>query len=504
MRLDALGQLLAAGFQAQRDFAVDPDKHTHRVLFDLDGIARLVAAFGVDVIARVEDVGPCSAVQIARNGERLVGDVGVEHQQNVVVVDVLAAVVWLPDGRAVVVDHERPGVNGGPVRLFHGGRIGTEPFDLADLRAAALLGVAREEATPPENGMRFAELYELASELEQSDGLEVEVPIDPGEFVVLAVDVVVALLGSPEFVSVREHRHALGQQKRREEIADLAVAQHFDRLVVGRALCAAVPRAVVRFAVVAALQVRVVVLLVVRNEVAHSEAVVGDDEVDRRHGTPPARRIQVGRSRQAPGELGEHRWLAPPEIADGVAILAVPLRPQRGEAADVVAAVADVPGFGDELDLGDQRILLNDVEEAGELVHCVELARQRRGEVEAEPVDVHVRDPVPQRIHDELQGVGGAHVERVARSGGVEVVLRGVLDEPVVGGIVEAAESQGGPHVVALGRVIVDDVHDDFDVRLMEGLDHGLELVDLPSEPVGGGVAVVGGKEADGVVPPIV
>ena len=83
-------------------------------------------------------------------------------------------------------------------------------------------------------------------------------------------------------------------------------------------------------------------------------------------------------------------------------------------------------------------------------------------------------------------------------------MLRGVLDEPVVGGIVEAAESQGGPHVVALGRVIVDDVHDDFDVRLMEGLYHGLELVDLPSEPVGGGVAVVGGEEADGVVSPIV
>ena len=288
MRFDALGELLVAGFQTQRHFAVDPDEHAHRVLFDLDGIARLVAVFGVDVVARVEDVGPCSAVQIARNGERLVGDVGVEHQQNVVVVDVLAAVVGLPDGGAVVVDHERPGVNGGPVRLFHGGRIGPEPFNLADLRAAALLRVAREEATPPENRMRFAELDELASELEQSDGLEVEVPIDPGEFVVLAVDVVVALLRASELVSVREHRHALGQQERREEIADLAVAQHFDRLVVGRALCAAVPRAVVGFAVVAALQIRVVVLFVVGNEVAHGEAVVGDDEVDGRHRTPPA------------------------------------------------------------------------------------------------------------------------------------------------------------------------------------------------------------------------
>jgi hypothetical protein len=83
-------------------------------------------------------------------------------------------------------------------------------------------------------------------------------------------------------------------------------------------------------------------------------------------------------------------------------------------------------------------------------------------------------------------------------------VLRGVLDEPVVGGVVQSAESQGGPHVVALGRVVVDDVHDDLDVGLVEGLDHRLELVDLPSQGVRGGVAVVGREEADRVVPPVV
>ena len=45
------------------------------------------------------------------------------------------------------------------------------------------------------------------------------------------------------------------------------------------------------------------------------------------------------------------RRLAAPEVADRVAVLAVPLRPQRREAADLVAAVADVPRLGDQLDL---------------------------------------------------------------------------------------------------------------------------------------------------------
>jgi len=34
-------------------------------------------------------------------------------------------------------------------------------------------------------------------------------------------------------------------------------------------------------------------------------------------------------------------------------------------------------------------------EEAGELVHFIELAGQRAREVEAEAVDVHLKDPVP-------------------------------------------------------------------------------------------------------------
>lgn len=52
-------------------------------------------------------------------------------------------------------------------------------------------------------------------------------------------------------------------------------------------------------------------------------------------------------------------------------------------------------------------ILLHQFEEGAQPVDVVELPRQRRGEVEAEPVDVHLADPVAQRVHDQLQRSAG-------------------------------------------------------------------------------------------------
>ena len=65
----------------------------------------------------------------------------------------------------------------------------------------------------------------------------------------------------------------------------------------------------------------------------------------------------------------------------------------------------------------------------------MELARQAGGQVEAEAVDVHVGDPVAERVEDELEDMGLAHIEGVARTGGVEVVP-GAFDQAVVGAVV--------------------------------------------------------------------
>jgi hypothetical protein len=56
------------------------------------------------------------------------------------------------------------------------------------------------------------------------------------------------------------------------------------------------------------------------------------------------------------------------------------------------------------------------IEEGRQPVHLVKLTGEAGSQVEAEPVDVHVGHPVPQRVHDQLQHVGMAHVQRVAPS----------------------------------------------------------------------------------------
>ena len=117
---------------------------------------------------------------------------------------------------------------------------------------------------------------------------------------------------------------------------------------------------------------------------------------------------------------------------------------------------------------------------------------------------MHLDHPVPQRIHDQLQRVRVADVEAVSGAGVVQVVPLIVVDQSVVGGVVDPAHRQRRPQVVALGGVVVDHVEDHLDVGFMQGTDHRLELLDLTARGGAAGVLGVGGKEADGVVAPVI
>ena len=87
------------------------------------------------------------------------------------------------------------------------------------------------------------------------------------------------------------------------------------------------------------------------------------------------------------------------------------------------------------------------------------------------------------------------YVDVAARIGGIE---------PVVGGVVDAAEREHRAAVVALGGVVVDDVEDDLDPGPVERLHHPLELAHLLAEAAGRRVERVGGEEADRRVAPVV
>ena len=113
-------------------------------------------------------------------------------------------------------------------------------------------------------------------------------------------------------------------------------------------------------------------------------------------------------------------------------------------------------------------------------------------EVEAEAVDPHLRDPVPQRVHDQPQGNGMARVERVAAAGGVHVPTPGI--EVVVATVVQAAEAEHRAVGACLGGVVEHDVQQYVEARGVQRGDHVAELLDLS--------AGVRGEEADRVVAP--
>ena len=90
-----------------------------------------------------------------------------------------------------------------------------------------------------------------------------------------------------------------------------------------------------------------VVLVVVADEIVQGEAVVRGDEVDARVRAAAARLIKIGTARQAISDFADLSFVAFPKTADGVAIFAVPLRPENREIADLITAFADVPRLGD-------------------------------------------------------------------------------------------------------------------------------------------------------------
>ena len=123
-----------------------------------------------------------------------------------------------------------------------------------------------------------------------------------------------------------------------------------------------------------------------------------------------------------------------------------------------------------------------------------------RGEIEAEAVDVKHLDPVAQRVHHHLQHARMGELQRVAGAGVVLVEARLVGDEPVVGGVVDAAIAQRRAEMIAFGGVVVDHVEDDLDAGAVQLGDGGAERV----LDVVGGVALLGREEAQRVVAPVV
>src|SRR3569623_3151246 len=160
---------------------------------------------------------------------------------------------------------------------------------------------------------------------------------------------------------------------------------------------------------------------------------------------------QVGGAGHATAEIAEQIAFARPVSAQRRTITVVPLRPLRRNRADLIAAEANIPWLGHKLDSGKHGVLPHGGEKCAAPVEAVRSARQRTGEIEAEAVDMADLDPVAQRVHHHLQYARMRKVERIAGAGEVVIETRIVRHQPEKGLLVDAAERERRPEMIALG-----------------------------------------------------
>ena len=326
-------------------------------------------------------------------------------------------------------------------------------------------------------------------------------PIDPARFVVLTIRVVVAVLRARKLVARQNHRRALCAQQRREHAAHLLLAARDDGGIVRGAFYAVVARSVVVAAVGVVLAVGLVVFLGVAHQIVQREPVVRRDEVQARPGLAAAMVEDVRGCAESGGQRAGRRR-ASPEVADAVAELVVPFGPPGREASHLIAARPAVPRFGDQLDVGEHRILNARDQEGAVIVEALVRPRERGAEVESKAVDVRLRGPVPEAVGDHLRNAGMPQIERVARARIVVVVTRVLWNQPVVGGVVDALERQCGSALVAFGCVVVDDVQNDLEPGVVKARHHFAELLQ-PAAGIGQ-VAGMWRKKPDAVVAPVI
>ena len=305
---------------------------------------------------------------------------------------------------------------------------------------------------------------------------------------VQVVDVVVAELRAQDFISPGDHRHACAQHQEGQAGAR--------RLALVECDATLVPAVVVVLAAVGrAVRPGLGVLLgVVEIQVVQREAVVRDHEVDRVPWLASIVAIQVRRSGESIGQFPRrhhrHAQLVL-LLAQRVAENAVPFRPARGKAANLVGVAADGPRLGDQVDAGPacrrpRWQLGDDAVERIAAVGLVEVVApvlagvsEHRRQVEAEAIHAKTVAPVAERIDDQVLRDGVAGVVVAADAGVVPWVLE-VIGQRVVRRVVESTPRH---HVVdrepitaapraTFAGVVVDHIDVDLDARVVEGLHH--------------------------------
>ena len=174
-------------------------------------------------------------------------------------------------------------------------------------------------------------------------------PVKPTDLVVLTIGVIVASLRVPHLVSHQDHGHTQGHQGDCQIILHLAVAQLLHRRVIGRSFDAAVPAPVVIGAVAVVLAVRLVVFLIVGDEIVERETVVAGHEVEALLCLALLVAVDLGTADQPVGHAPQRPGFAAEEVAHIVPEAAVPLSPTISHKAADLIKPRSIPGFGNHL-----------------------------------------------------------------------------------------------------------------------------------------------------------
>ena len=154
-----------------------------------------------------------------------------------------------------------------------------------------------------------------------------DIPIQPGEFIVLTIGIVIALLRMADVVSGQNHRHTGGQEQGGDKVSFLLRTQRVDRRIIRRSFGPAIPAIIVVGAILIVFPIRFVIFVVVAHEIVERKSVVTGDEVDTGVRLPSLALVEVATAAQTSGELGEESSIAFPKPADVIPVDTVPLTP---------------------------------------------------------------------------------------------------------------------------------------------------------------------------------
>ena len=123
----------------------------------------------------------------------------------------------------------------------------------------------------------FSEIHKPGREVGECLFLRRIRPVDPGDLIILAISIVVALLRIAALISLPQHGCATGKEKEGQEITDLFSPETENFFIFGLALCSAVPAVVVFSAVQSELSVCFIVALIIGYKIFKSETVIIGD-----------------------------------------------------------------------------------------------------------------------------------------------------------------------------------------------------------------------------------